>query len=183
MDDSRIVTLFFERNEEGIKEAEQKYKRYLQGIAGNILPSKEDAEECVSDTYLAAWQSIPPNKPSNLAAYLGKLVRNFALDKLEKQNAQKRQGECLSLQEEIAEIMADDREELIDSIALREAINRFLKTLPKDKRVLFMRRYFFFDSVKEIAKSQKQSESRVKTALFRIRLNLKEYLLTEGILL
>lgn len=184
MEDSHIVALFFERSEDAIHETERKYKRYLESIAGKVLSSQEDTEECVSDTYLAAWQSIPPNKPNSLKAYLGALVRNFALDKLEKQNAKKRQGDALPLLEEIAEIMTkSEQEQLTDSIALREAINKFLKTLPRDKRTLFVRRYFFFDSIQEIAKSERASESKIKSKLARIRLTLKEHLLAEGILL
>ncbi len=180
MDYKRIIALFFERNEEGIKAARQKYNRYLESIAQKMLASKEEAEECVSDTYLAAWNSIPPNKPDSLMAYLVKLTRNLSLDRLDKQNAKKRKTETLLLMEEIAEIVASEQDSLTDSLALREAINRFLKQLPKEKRVLFMRRYFFFDIVEEIAKAEKVSESKIKTTLYRIRLNLKDHLLREG---
>ena len=184
MDDARIIAMFFERNEEGIKQAERQYNRYLQNIAKNILTSKEDAEECVSDTYLAAWNSIPPNKPRSLMAYLSTITRNLALDRLEKQNAKKRTAEMLPLMEEIAEAFPiSEHDSLTDGIALREAINKFLKQLPKEKRILFMRRYFFFDSVEEIAKAEKASESKIKTALFRIRLELKDHLLREGIVI
>lgn len=184
MEDAKIIRMFLERKEEGIKELERKYKRYCQTIAHNILSSQEDADECVNDTYLAAWNSIPPNKPNSLMAYLGKITRNLALDRLEKQNAKKRTVEMLPLMDEIAEIFpTSEHDSLTDSIALREAINKFLKQLPKEKRILFMRRYFFFDSVEEIAKTEKAGESKIKTALFRIRLELKDYLLEEGITL
>lgn len=183
MEDAKIIRMFLERKEEGIKELERKYKRYCQTIAHNILSSQEDADECVNDTYLAVWNSIPPNRPNNLMAYLGKITRNLALDKREKQKAAKREAKALILIEEIAEVFVNEQDALTDEIALREAINKFLKQLPKEKRVLFMRRYFFFDSVKEIAKAEKVSEGQIKTALFRIRLELKDYLLEEGITL
>ena len=183
MEDAKIIRMFFERKEEGIKELERKYKRYCQTIAHNILSSKEDAEECVNDTYLAVWNSIPPNRPNSLMADLGKITRNLALDKREKQKAAKREAKAHILIEEIAEVFVNEQDALTDEIALREAINKFLKQLPKEKRILFMRRYFFFDSVKEIAKAEKVSESQIKTALFRIRLELKDYLLEEGITL
>ena len=184
MDDAKIISLFFNRNQDAIKETEHKYSRHLQSIAHNILSSQEDTDECVNDTYLAAWNSIPPNKPNSLMAYLSKITRNLALDRLEKQNAKKRTAEMLPLMDEIAEIFpTSEHDSLTDSIALREAINKFLKQLPKEKRILFMRRYFFFDSVEEIAKTEKAGESKIKTALFRIRLELKDHLLAEGITL
>ena len=112
MDDKRIVELFFERNENAIKETEKKYKRLLTYIAKNILVSDEDSEEIVNDTYLCAWSSIPPNKPNNLSAYLGKITRNLALDKLDKQNASKRGGTSV-------ELIYDELENLISSERVR----------------------------------------------------------------
>jgi len=184
MNDREIVSLFWERNQDAIKETERKYNRYLQGIAHNILSSQEDAEECVSDTYLATWNSIPPQKPNSLMAYLTRLTRNFALDRLDMRNAQKRTAEVLPFIDEIAEAFpTNEQDGLTDGIALREAINKFLKQLPQEKRILFMRRYFFFDSVEEIAKAEKVGKSKIKTALYRLRLELKDYLLAEGITL
>ena len=184
LSDEEIIELYFARDEQAIVATDEKYSRVCTNIAMNILGNHADAEECVSDTWLKTWNSIPPNKPNSLMAYLSKITRNLALDRLEKQNAKKRTAETLPLMDEIAEIFpTSEHDSLTDSIALREAINKFLKQLPKEKRILFMRRYFFFDSVEEIAKTEQAGESKIKTALFRIRLELKDHLLEEGITL
>lgn len=182
MEDAKIVALFYERKESALRELDKKYKHYCHKIASNVLAMREDVEECVSDSYLAVWQSIPPNKPKSLAAYLGKIVRNAALDKLQERKASKREAFTPIPFEEITEVFSQNsRDTMTDSIVLRDAINRFLKKLPSKKRILFMRRYFFFDSIEEIARGQKASESQIKTSLFRIRNELKQFLLEEGI--
>ena len=161
MDDKMIVKLFLERNEEAIKNTEAKYSRYCMHIANNILDSLRDSEECVSDAYLRHWNSIPPARPTNLKAYIGKITRNLALDAYDKRRAKKR----------------SDATEL----ALKQAINGFLASLKKSHRIIFMQRYWYLSSVKDIAKNQAMTENNVKVILMRLREKLKKYLEKEGI--
>jgi len=182
MDDKQIVDLFFERNEEAIKKTEEKYSRYCNYIASNILASKEDCEECVNDTYLRAWNSIPPNKPSNLKAFLGKITRNLALDKLDRNTAQKRCTESTLVYDEIAECIPDaNSSELTDELALKTALIKFLGSLKRDKRIVFLQRYWYLSSVKDIAKNNGLSENNVKIILLRLRAKLKKFMEKEGI--
>ena len=183
MEDKKIVGLFFDRDEAAIRECDTKYGKYCHSIAHNILRSNEDAEECVNDTFLRAWCAIPPEQPKSLGAFLSKITRNLALDRLFEKRAAKRNAITLSLIEELGEIAINESDSLAEQIALQDAINAFLKALPKEKRILFMRRYFFFDPIKRIAQDQKISESKVKTTLHRIRNDLKEHLYKEGIAL
>ncbi|MBQ7353428.1 MAG: sigma-70 family RNA polymerase sigma factor [Clostridia bacterium] len=182
MDDKRIVELFLERNEQAILESEKKYKRLITYIAKNILRSDSDSEETVNDTYLRAWDSIPPNKPVNLGAYLGKIARNLSLDKLNKQKAQKRGGDEVTLAfEELEGVIGEEKGEgLIDEIALKNAINSFLSELKSDKRIIFVQRYWYFCSIEEIAKNNGLKENNVKIILLRLRDKLKRYLEKEG---
>ena len=182
MDDERIVDLFFERNEEAIKEAQEKYSRYCNYIASNILPSQQDCEECVSDTFLRAWNSIPPNKPNNLKAFLGKITRNLSLDRLDRNTAQKRRTESTLVYDEIAECIPDTTtQELTDELALKTAINKFLGSLKEEKRIIFLQRYWYLSSVKDIAINNGLSENNVKIILMRLRAKLKKFLEKEGI--
>ena len=183
MEDERIVEMYFERNESAIKETEKKYGRYCYAIARRILCSEQDAEECVNDTYLRTWEAIPPHKPDRLSAFLGKIVRNLALNRYAHNHAQKRfEGVDVAL-DELAEVLADPESELDDgqTLDLREALDGFLATLPAETRIIFLRRYWYFCAVKEIAESMGISEGRVKVTLHRTRSKLKEYLMKEGI--
>ena len=182
MDDKSIIDLYFERNENAIKETDEKYGRYLNAVAYRILDSAPDAEECVSDTYLKAWQTIPPERPSLFKAFLAKITRSRALDRVDYYNAAKRNGDALSFEELEEAIPSGDVDES-DALAIREAINGFLKTLPKKIRIVFLRKYFYFYSVREIALSLHLSEGYVKALLFRARGELKLYLEKEGIYL
>ena len=182
MDDKQIVDLFFERNENAISETEKKYSRYLNYIAANILPLKEDCEECVNDTYLRLWSSIPPAKPDNLKSYAGTITRNLALDRHDRNTAQKRSGGTELVYDEIAECLPDTSgQDLTDSLSLKNAINKFLGSLSQGKRVVFMQRYWYLSSVKEIAEINGLSENNVKTTLMRLRAKLKKFLEKEGI--
>lgn len=183
MQDSDIVKLFFERNENAISESEKKYGRYLLYIANNILGSHEDSEECVNDTYARAWGCIPPKKPSRLGAFLGKIVRNLSLDRYNKNRAQKRGGNSVDVAYEELEGVLTDKEEprLVDEIFLKSIINSFLEGLDKEKRIIFLQRYWYFSSVKEIAKNRGLSEGNVKVILSRLREKLKKHLEREGI--
>lgn len=183
MEDNGIVELFWERNENAIKETEQKYGRRLQGLSYHILQSKEDAEECVSDTMLTAWNTIPPQRPTYFFAYLSKICRYVSFGRLDWKNAQKRKAEVVSLTEEMescipAPMLSDD--ESMTSEEIGRMINNFLAGLTEEKRLIFMRRYWYGDSIECISKRYCISESKVKTTLFRLREKLKKYIEKEG---
>ncbi len=184
MDDRKIVELFFERSEKAIEESEKKYGRYISAVADSILASKEDTEEVVNDTYLRAWNSIPPQKPKKLGAFLSTIARNLALDRYA---ARRKERENLTFErtlEELAECIPDtSRNSLADEVALKLAVNSFLTTLDERTRVIFMRRYWYMMPIAKIAKLSRESESNVKTLLFRTRIKFKEHLRKEGIVL
>ena len=184
MDDNKIVELYWERREEAIKETALKYGRLCTHIAKNILLSCEDSEECVNDTYLRAWNSIPPNRPSVLKTFLGKITRNLSLDRYELLNAKKRNGGQMSLIfDEIQECIPslDSTENIVEEIALTDILNRFLSSLSLEQRKIFMRRYWYLSPIKEIATEYGMSESKIKMSLFRSRNELKKLLEKEGI--
>lgn len=183
MEDNKIVELYWERSESAIKETQKKYGNYCQSIAMNILGSFPDAEECVSDAFLQAWNSIPPQKPLSLAAYIGKITRNLAINRSIHQGAQKRSARVTMVLDEVEEFLPSpiDGASLSDELALKEAINHFLGTLSAEHRVVFLRRYWYMCSVKEIAKELRLSESNVKIILHRTRAKFKDYLEKEGI--
>lgn len=183
MQDEKIVELYWNRDESAIRETQEKYENYLYKIAYNILSDKEDSNESVNDTYLAAWNSMPPHKPNVLSTYLGKLTRRISIDIFRKRNRIKRQGSeyALSLTELQDCISCDNSPEKdYEAQILGEAINAFLRTLSVDTRNVFIGRYYFLDSVKDVAKYCGISESKAKTLLFRTRNSLREYLKKEG---
>lgn len=183
MEDEKIVSLYWDRNEAAIRETEEKYDRYLTKIAYNILSSHEDSRESVNDTYLAAWNSMPPHKPSVLSTYLAKLTRRISIDIFRGRNRQKRQGSeyALSLSE-LGDCVSggNTTEEIVNVRLLADAIGLYLRTLPEDARNLFIGRYYFLDSLREAASYCGMTESKAKTVLYRTRLGLKEYLEKEG---
>ncbi len=184
MEDKQIVDLYWERSETAISETARKYGKYCRYIAFNILRNDEDSEECVNDTYLRAWNSIPPHRPSVLKTFLGKITRNLSLDKYEQSNAEKRNsGQMPLIFDEIQECLpaSDDTENIIEEMALTEILNRFLSSLPFEQRKIFMRRYWYLSPIKEIATEYGISESKVKMSLFRSRNELKNLLEKEGI--
>ena len=182
MDDKQIVELFFQRNEEAIKQVEQKYSRYCKYIASNILPSTQDCEECLNDTYLRLWSSIPPNKPDSLKAYIGTVTRNLALDRHDKNTAKKRKGNTELVYDELSECIPDTSgTDLSEELSLRTALNKFLGSLNQKKRIIFMQRYWYLSSVKEIADKNGLTENNVKIMLMRLRAKLKKFLEKEGI--
>ncbi len=181
MDDKRIVELYWQRDELAICKTSEKYEKYLTKIATNILENAYDAEESVNDTYLAAWNSIPPHRPATLKTYLSRLTRHISIDILRKKSSKKRGGEyAISLSELSSLTSPDSPEKSLDAKILSERINDFLKALPKKKRRAFIGRYYFLDSVKDIAKYCGMSEAAVKTLLFRLRDDLRQYLKKEG---
>ena len=166
-EDHEIIELYWARSESAVHETDEKYGAKLHTLSGRILPEAEDAEECVNDTYLGAWNAMPPQRPLALFAFLARICRNIACDKLDKLRAKKRSAEVSALTEESREIA--------------EALNSFLSTLPVDARLFFMRRYWYMDSVKAIAEKYGCGESRVKTSLHRTREKLRDYLQKEDI--
>lgn len=188
MEDEKIIGLFFARSENAISETAQKYGGYCHTIAWRILQNQEDSEECVSDTYLKAWESIPPKRPEKLRTYLGKLTRNLALHVYEKVHAEKRgMGRTALALEELKECIPayapafDPVAGIADNMALAKILNRFLAGLSAQSRVIFLRRYWYFDTIAEIAASCHASESKVKMSLLRSRGKLKQLLEKEGI--
>jgi len=187
--DIDIVNLYWERSELAIEETQKKYERYLTKIAYNILSDKEDSKESVNDTYLAAWNSIPPHRPEILSTYLGKLTRRISIDIFRKRSCSKRKASEyeLSLAElcgdGMSELRADSRfepEESLDVKLLAGVINTFLRELPEDARNLFIGRYYFLDPLKNVARYCGMTESKAKSMLFRTRNKLREYLREEG---
>ena len=186
MDDKSIIELYWQRNEEAIRQTQLKYGRYCYAIAHNILRSREDAEECENDTYLDAWNSIPPERPSLLKTFLGAITRRRALDKYRKNTAQKRGGgdvplplseleECISSGKSIYDETSEEE--------LARALSAFLYSLSEDECNVFLRRYWHFDSVADICKRYGFGQSKVKMMLKRTRSKLSKYLETEGFIL
>lgn len=186
MEDSQIVELYWARSEKAIRETADKYGAYCYTIAYNILHSHEDSEECVNDTYLKAWHAMPEARPDKLGAFLGRITRNLSLKRWEEAHAQKRgEGQLpLALDELQACIPeAESQDRMVDDIALADILNRFLASMSAEKRKIFMRRYWYFSPITDIAKDFSISESKVKMALLRSRNELKMFLEKEGIAL
>ena len=177
MEDERIVALFFERDERAIGETDAKYRRLCLKISENILKSRRDAEECVADSLMALWKTIPPNKPENLCAYLCQIVRNNSLTRLDYLLAEKRSAGAEVPLSEFEEFLPDCASRgAFGEIELEDLFNRFLAALKPETRKIFIRRYFFFDTVQSIAADFNISESKVKSLLMRTRKKLKDYL-------
>ena len=181
MDDRTIIDLYFERSERAISETDKKYGRYCRYIASNILHSDTDAEECVDDAYMSTWSAIPPAKPLSLRAFVGRITRNLALNRYEHKRAQKRCAGVEAVLDEISELVAAPEGDPVDMIALRDGLNEFLGTLTRRSRMIFVKRYWYLASIKEIAADVNASESSVKVSLHRTRCELKEFLEKKGI--
>lgn len=183
MEDQRIVELYWQRDERAITETERKYEKYLFKIAQNILFDREDCRESVNDTYFKAWNAMPPHKPNVLAPFLGKITRELAIDRYRKNHTKKRYdfqytlslselGECVSGKE--------TAEDSVEAQALAKALNDYIKTLSREARIAFVGRYFFMDSIKEIAVYCGASQGKIKSSLYRSRMGLREHLEKEG---
>ena len=182
MEDSRIIALFFARNEDAIKHTDDTYGRRLYQLADNIVHNGQDAEESVSDTYLKAWETIPPHRPKYFFAYIAKICRNFALDRLDWNSAAKRNAEVVSLTQEMELCIPDtERDRELEGKELGRILDTFLRTLTPENRVVFLRRYWYVDSIAEIAVRYGISESAVQMRLNRTRAKLCTYLEKEGI--
>ncbi len=183
MKDEMIVEMYWRRDERAIEESDKKYGQPLFRLAYNILSDAEDSKECLNDTYLRAWSSIPPNRPHVLYPYLSKLVRQTSIDLFRRKSRKKRvtsqYTQSLSELEECVS-KGDELQENFDEKILIEMINRWLKTLTPEARIIFLRRYYFMDSIKELSMYCGLSESKIKSRLFRLRGSLKKYLEREG---
>lgn len=180
MDDRHMIALFEQREAAAIRQAQDAYGRQLQAIAMAVLGDARDAEECVSDGLLRAWNSIPPHRPTFLGAFLSKIVRQLAIDRLRAREADKRGGgEYLLSLEELSECVGG-ADAAFEQTALAEAIGTYLKTVSPEARWMFLQRYFRFDSVEEIARQGRFTQSKVKSTLFRTRQGLRSYLEKEG---
>ena len=181
MEDSKIVELYWKRDESAVAESSKKYGGYCRTIAYNILCSGEDSDECVNDTWLNAWRSIPPEKPKKLQYFLGRITRNLALDRYGYNKAQKRNADLETAIDEYYECIPNGEAFIEDKVSLKELINGFLESLDKRDRIVFIRRYWYVCSVREIGKSMGLSDSHVSVILHRTRDRFKAYLEKEGI--
>ena len=182
MEDQQIVDLYFARSESAITETDRKYGRYCHSIAYNILEDHEDAKEIVNDTYLKAWNTIPPNRPDPLKPYVGMISRHLSLDRYEEYHTQKRGGQVPRVLEELAECIPDNdsREDIGESVALKDALAKFIRSLPDKTQMIFLRRYWYASSVTEIAEEYGMRENSVNVLLHRTRKKLKDHLQKEG---
>ncbi|MBQ9151022.1 MAG: RNA polymerase sigma factor [Clostridia bacterium] len=181
MEDKDIVKLYLARDEAAIAETQKKYGRYCHYIAVRITGDDRDAEEIVSDTYLKAWNTIPPHTPDPLKPYLGMLTRQLAVNRLEENTAKKRSGEAVFALEELSECLPDAAEgNMAESVALRDGLERFLKSLPDQPRRVFLQRYWYACPVAEIAADCGLTVSHVTVLLLRTRKKLKAHLEKEG---
>lgn len=183
MDDDKIVELYLHRDETAIKQTSEKFGNRLRALAYGIINDRQAAEECENDTYMEAWISIPPHEPRTyLYAFLARITRHVSLNCCRERSRLKRSAFICELSTELEQCIPapDDVECRIDNMALRDAINGFLSTLEEEKRNIFIRRYWYLDSISAISKRFVLSESKVKTTLFRCRSKLREYLYKEG---
>ncbi len=181
MEDEKIVALYWERNENAIRETDRKYGSYCYAIAYNVLHSHEDSEECVNDTWNGAWNAMPPEKPTRLQGFLARMTRNIAIDRYRHDSAQKRSAEVESAIDEYWECIPNKDASIEDEFVLKQAINGFLATLDLRTRVIFMRRYWYSMSVKDIANCMRLSEGHVSVILHRTRSKFKNYLTKNGV--
>lgn len=185
MEDSQIIELYWQKNTDAISETAKKYGAYCFAIAENILHNPEDSEECINDTWLHAWNVIPPQKPLILRMFLAKITRNLSLDRLDARNAKKRgSGEIALILDELEECLGSrtDTESAYEAKELRQCIQHFVRTLPEREANVLVRRYFFAESIADIAKRYSLTKNHVMVILNRSRKKLKTHLLKEGYL-
>jgi RNA polymerase sigma-70 factor (ECF subfamily) len=182
LDDQKIIELYFARDEQAIRETDARYGKLCRRIAYNILRNHEDSEECVNDAYVGIWNAIPPTKPQNLTAFICKIVRNRSLKRLTFLNREKRSADMLVSLDELATILPDERytPDAKDE-DVGHLVSEFLHSQKKEVRNVFIRKYYFFDSIADIANRYGFTESKVKNMLFYARNKLKDFLIKEGI--
>ena len=184
MEDQKIVDLYWQRSDLAISETNQKYGRYCHSIAYHICGVDEDAEECVNDTWLRAWNLMPDQRPTALSAFLGRITRNLALDCLKAKNRQKRGGgEALLALDELEECIpgGTDPERVLEEKELETAIGNFVSGLPQTEKAIFVLRYFYVAPIEKIAEKLQFSRAKIKSSLFRTRKKLRVYLQEEGL--
>ena len=182
MNDLSIIELYFARDEEAIKQTDIKYGKLCHRVAYNILNNNEDSEECVNDTYIGVWNAIPPTRPNNFMAFVCRITRNLSLKRLEAQARQKRSQAILVSLDELTEILSD--ESIADGVSdedIGKRISDFLRNEKSEIREVFIRKYYFFDSIGDIARRYNFTESKVKNMLHHTRTKLKDFLIKEGI--
>ena len=182
MQDSLIIELYNQRDEKAIVATQDKYGAYCMTIAYNILADRLDSEECVNDTYLRAWNSMPPEYPTRLRSYIGAICRNLSLDRYRKKNAEKRRG-CVEVAiDELAECIPDERErDEAESERIADALNRFVAGLDERERKVFVQRYWYMCSTEQIARDNSMNRNTVTTVLYRTREKLRAFLEKEGV--
>ena len=182
MEDAQIIELFFARSEEAVEQVKAKYGPACMHLLRNLLLSEQDAEECANDAYLALWNTIPPERPEPLLTYLLKIARNQGLRRITYNNAQRREEKQVVALEELESCLASGEtvEQAVERKLLEEEIDRFLRSLPREDRQLFLRRYWFCDSIEQLTESFGWSKSKVKSKLFRLRGRLHAHLHKEG---
>lgn len=185
MDDNKIIDLFFERSEKAISELSSKYGGICLKVATNVLRNRQDAEECVNDSYLSVWNAIPPKRPNPLLAFLCRIVRNISINRYEYNSAQKRNGIYDVCLDELQECISSDEtvESEFSANELSRLIDEYLDTLDKTNRMVFVRRYWYMDSFKDISSMSGLSEGAVRTRLSRLRSGLKEFLESRGMII
>lgn len=185
MEDHAIIELYWQRQETAIQETAVKYGAFLSGLSWNILRSHSDAEECVNDTYLRAWNAIPPQRPSAFKLWLGRITRNLSLDRWRKAKAEKRSGDLEVLLGELDVCVPAPQsvEKQLEDVEIAAVISGFLRTLSAQNRTMFLRRYWYGQSIAEIAAALHCGEGKVKSSLFRTRAALRETLEKEGVAL
>lgn len=182
MDDKKIIELYFDRDERAIEETRASYGRLIYSVAYDILESKLDSEECENDTYLRTWESIPPTRPNYFSAFLSKISRNLALNRLRDENRRKPLG-LEMVYDELAEMIPDAYGDITEDIMLRDALNDFLASLGKTKRQIFMKRYFYMREIKTVAREMGMTVGSVKVMLHRVRRELRDFLESRGIVI
>ena len=186
MEDEQIITLFFQRSPDALPETRRKYGALCQSVARKILPDQRDVEECVSDMLMRLWNAIPPERPRCLSAYIARITRNLSLDRYSYNMAEQRSTALTQAFEELEPWLpasTSDPEHAFDEKHFHTVMNDFLRTLPKEPRAFFLRRYWYGDSIREIADAFRVSEAKVKTSLFRTRQCLRETLYKEGLVI
>jgi len=181
VEDEKIIELYFARSENAIVQTEKKYGKYCYTIAYNILGNVMDSQECVNDTYLQVWKTIPPARPERLSVFIGKLTRNISINRLRRANALKRSAEADVAFDEIDGMISDDMADVHDKVVLKNAINSFVTGLSKRDRRIFIQRYWYMCPSVDIAKELGVSDSFVRVKLYRLREDFKNYLEKEGV--
>lgn len=181
MEDEKIIELYFARSENAIVQTEKKYGKYCYTIAYNILGNVLDSQECVNDTYLKVWETIPPARPNRLSVFIGKLTRNLSINRLRRANALKRSADADLAYEELDGMISDNAMDIHDKVILKNAVNSFIAGLSKRDRIIFIQRYWYMCPSVDIARELGLSDSFVRVKLFRLRDDFKKHLEKEGV--